>query len=150
MRRINLALSAATAFGAVLYCAPLASAAPPFTLLTRVTEATTTGDGSSQGSELVIAEDVYRDNQMVGRAGVTCTIVRVDPLDDSRDMQCVATFLLAGGDITLQGRLTFTQAPTDFDVAVTGGTGIYSDASGTAHGHVVNETDTEVTISLNG
>lgn len=118
--------------------------------MTRVTQTAAIGDGTSQGSGLVFAEDVYRDNQKVGRAGVNCTIVRTDATDNSRDMQCLGTFILAGGDITGQGILTFTQAPTDFTLAVTGGTGSYYNASGTIHGHVLNETDTEVTITLNG
>ncbi|MEU6067522.1 MULTISPECIES: hypothetical protein [Streptomyces] len=153
MRKFTLGLSAATALGTVLSCAPLASAAPPITLVARVTQTGAIGDGTSQGSGLVFAEDIYRDNQKVGRAGVTCTIVRTDPIgptDSSRDMQCLGTFILGGGDITGQGILTFTQAPTDFTLAITGGTGSYYNASGTIHGHVLNDTDAEITITLNG
>ncbi|MFF4692289.1 hypothetical protein [Streptomyces sp. NPDC001307] len=56
--------------------------------------------------------------------------------------------MLADGDITAQGRVTFIQAPTDFDVAIIGGTGSYRRATGWLHGHSVNGTDTQVTLHI--
>ena len=55
-----------------------------------------------------------------------CTFITADAY------QCVATFDLPTGQITVQGVLR--DAP-DFTIAVTGGTGDYSGAGGTLTGH---------------
>ncbi|MEU6086178.1 hypothetical protein ABZ865_05075 [Streptomyces sp. NPDC047085] len=152
MRSFNLGLSTAAAVSALLCCAPPASAAPAgngtytVTVVARNTEQSVVGDGTSQGSEITVAQDLYRDNQLVGRNVANCRIARTVTADNSRDMQCLGTFVLADGDITGQGRITFTQAPTDFDLAITGGTGRYRNASGWIHGHVLNDTDTQLTF----
>lgn len=160
MRTFNLlGLSAATVMSAALCCAPLASAAAPaadsaprtdgqrkevLDLVAKTTQISPVD--LTQGSSFAVANDLYRDNHKVGQGGVTCTIVRTD--QNSGEMQCLGTLSLAKGDITIQGLRFFAQSPADFDMAITGGTGAYSDSSGWVHGHALNETDTQLTFHI--
>jgi hypothetical protein len=59
---------------------------------------------------------------------------------------CTAVASLKGGDVTLAGRLSHTSATSTW--AVTGGTGTYAGARGTAVLRQVNRHKTAVTISL--
>ena len=84
------------------------------------TEPPTPGDG------FVLSEKLHDHGDDFGTLYAQCTFVTADVI------QCVATFDLPNGQITVQG----TQRDVlDFTVAVTGGTGDYSGASGTMTGH---------------
>jgi hypothetical protein len=84
------------------------------------TEAPTPGDG------FVLSETITKDGEDFGNSYVQCTFVTAEVT------QCIATFDLPNGQITVQGVLRDTP---DFTVSVTGGTGAYSDAGGTMTGH---------------
>ncbi|MFF0472562.1 dirigent protein [Streptomyces sp. NPDC004284] len=88
------------------------------------------------GDTPVFADDLYKTKggEKVGRDGVTCAVVRVS--GDQVDMNCVGTIVLnggPGGQLTAQALTTFdttNEAPSAFDIAVTGGTGDFKQASG--------------------
>lgn len=158
MRHFSLlAVSAATAVSAVLCLSPIAAAADPaaaialrdndhqreeaFTLVAQNTQRTNIGDGSTQGSGSVFANDLYFNSLKVGTGGGTCTIVRTGPAD-SGAMQCLAAFSLPKGDITAQGVISFTGSPSSFDLGITGGTEAYRDSSGWIHGSIDTATGT--------
>jgi hypothetical protein len=60
----------------------------------------------------------------------------------------VATLRLRGGQITLQGLITFNNDP--FTVAITGGTGRYRGASGEMRVRSVSDTKEIYTVRLDG
>ena len=104
--------------------------------------------GPSQGDELVISGDLLNQGATVGTYGEVCTLTRVGPVDYF-DLQCVATFTLAQGQITVQGRFPVTPAGSgEVDLAITGGTGVYRTAGGYVHAVNTNSTDTAITVHL--
>ena len=105
--------------------------------------------GPSQGDEFVISGDLLQGTATVGTFGEVCTLTRVGPAPDSFDQQCVATFTLPDGHITIQGLISITAAgPGDINLAITGGTGRYRTAHGFIHAVNANSTDTNVTVHL--
>jgi len=90
--------------------------------------------GPSLGDEFVISETLYRRGRDVGMSGVVCTNVHAMAPYDVLTWQCLVTLSLRGGQITLQGLIEI-QGEEDmgpFTLAITGGTGKYSGAAGTA------------------
>ena len=88
--------------------------------------------GPSLGDQLVFSDTVYRDRREVGTDGVVCSITQVVPPYTVATYQCVATIRLRNGQITVQGLNEFQGQgdPGPFRLAITGGTGDYSGASG--------------------
>jgi len=80
---------------------------------------------------IVASSPLYnrRNNRRVGLASIACTFSA-----DSPAPSCVSTLLLRRGSINLVGDL---DQPT-FTFRVTGGWGIYRNATGTAHGSILN------------
>lgn len=105
--------------------------------------------GPSQGDEFVISGNLLQGAATVGTFGEVCTLTRVGPAVDSFDQQCVGTFVLPDGQITIQGLISVTAAgPGDIKLAITGGTGRYRTAHGFLQAVTVNATDTAVTVHL--
>jgi len=102
------------------------------------------GDGSA------FSDDVWKDGEKIGDDGGQCTIVRID--GTVAVVNCVATFRLPGGQLTVQGLITFDETQSEeqpFTVAITGGTGQFA----TAHGEVyiapgADENTDELTFRL--
>jgi hypothetical protein len=147
MRRIvHRCLSAVACLAAALVVvAPSASATTPaphdssgtrqrtetFALVARQTQSESLDlgkKGLSRGDELVIAEDLYRDGRKVGDHSVVCVYVHLDP----SELQCVGTFALPQGQVTSQALLHLPPARS-IDIAVTGGSGVFSSARGYVH-----------------
>jgi hypothetical protein len=84
--------------------------------------------GSSQGDQMVFADDVFRDGKKVGTAGVTCTATRVTP--SAIQYHCQASVRLPKGQ--LSGQLLAWTSQQTLTYAITGGTGAYRDAGGYA------------------
>ncbi|MFG3037075.1 hypothetical protein ACGFYZ_09250 [Streptomyces sp. NPDC048330] len=88
------------------------------------------------GDVFTVADDLYRTKggSTVGRDGVTCAVVRVS--GTQADVNCVGTFVLnggPGGQLTAQALVTFdtsAESPAAYDVAITGGTGDFTQARG--------------------
>jgi hypothetical protein len=90
--------------------------------------------GPSLGDELLFSERLFRHNREVGESGVVCTVTGATPPYDVLTYQCVGTLKLRSGQITLQGLVEVQgmDDPGPFVVAITGGTGKFNDAGGTA------------------
>ncbi len=151
-----LGRSSVAALTAVLLSAPLASACPSGTddplgektlsVVARITQFTPNGSGDAQGNGFTFAQDLYRDGQVVGSGGGTCTITHLETPPGT--LQCLSTYALPDGDITVQGHAPFAQPPQDFDLAITGGTGSYKTIRGYVHGHTVDSTDSQLTFHI--
>jgi allene oxide cyclase-like protein len=102
----------------------------------------------SQGDQFVFTEDLSQDGK-VGSAGGVCTLVRLGP-DESATFQCVATFSLEKGQLTIQGLVTFAEeeTPAPFVLAITGGTGAFARAHGELTVKEVSETESLYTVAL--
>jgi len=90
--------------------------------------------GPSLGDELVFSETLFRRGTDVGTSGGVCTVVHAMAPYDVLTFQCLVTLRLRGGQITLQGliELQGEDDPGPSTLAITGGTGKYTGASGVA------------------
>lgn len=101
--------------------------------------------GPSTGDRVVFWENLFDDdNDRIGRLAGSCDVAQVkrDSDGDPKDgfMQCVATFRLPDGQITVQGTMWWSdETPV---LAITGGTGSYDDASGEVQLEFVNDNRT--------
>jgi hypothetical protein len=102
--------------------------------------------GFGAGDRFVITQDLYRDEEKVGHSGIECTFVRLE--GEAATAQCVASFVLPAGQITVQGLVTFSQDDEPFTVAVTGGTGRYRDVDGELRVEPVSEEEERLTFRL--
>ena len=94
--------------------------------------------GLSQGDTRVFNLAVYNagNTRRIGRMDGACQVT--DPPDEAGESrifaQCVKTFVLAGGSITVQGNATYAKLPNTYPYpavqAITGGTGAYRGARG--------------------
>ncbi|GAA2725464.1 hypothetical protein GCM10010315_57630 [Streptomyces luteosporeus] len=84
--------------------------------------------GPSLGDMDVYSGGIVRDGRTVGRGGGSCQVVHVD--GEKLTKQCLLTIELEGGSLTMQS-LGVSGAKT-LDMAITGGTGVYRDARGSA------------------
>ena len=108
----------------------------------------------SLGDYFVATEDLFRKGKKVGHDHATCTLTRLEPKTGKPEtgaVQCLITFMLPEGQITVQGVRTFAldaQEPPNFVLAITGGTGAYKAARGSVHIVDLNETDSRITLQL--
>jgi hypothetical protein len=124
-----------------------------FAVTVQTTDIDLGATGFSLGDQQVFSDDLSarKGASTLGTDGGVCTIVRVtDAKKFAGTAQCVVTLSLPGGQIALQGLVTFTgdDLPEPFDIAVTGGTGDYRDASGQATVEELNDTDANLTLHL--
>jgi hypothetical protein len=103
--------------------------------------------GDSLGDQLVFTTDLLRRGEKVGIGGVHCTVVRLEPMV-SATTQCVATAELPRGQLAGQGLLTFTEGPSTFRLAITGGTGRYRTAHGVLVVQEISETEDRLTFRI--
>ncbi len=90
--------------------------------------------GPSLGDQLVFSESLERNGRDVGMSGVVCTTTHLVAPYGVTTFQCIGTFDLRRGQITLQGLIEVQgeDDPGPFEVAITGGTGAYRGAGGEA------------------
>jgi hypothetical protein len=103
--------------------------------------------GDSLGDQFIFSDDLFRGGEKVGTAGGVATLVRLEPMV-SATLQFVATAKLPRGQITVQGLVTFTDGPSTFKLAITGGTGRYRTAHGELIAEEVSETETRLTFRV--
>ncbi|MFH8386772.1 hypothetical protein ACH4E7_38650 [Kitasatospora sp. NPDC018058] len=164
MRRFKtLGPIAGTALAAVLACAPLAHAAAPtpdtlggdgdgkgkviklVALLRQAAGIPVDGPGLSLGDRQVGNDELFQNGRKVGSDGFVCTVTSLSP--DERE--CEITLHLPKGDIAIQGLAPVIHGfPTEFTLAITGGTGVYRNARGFVTGTNVNATETDITLHL--
>ena len=102
--------------------------------------------GFGRGDKFVFTHDLYRGGEKVGESGVECTFVRI--AGETATANCVASFALPAGQITVQGLVPFGPEPAPFTVAVTGGTGRYQDADGELHVETISDEEERLTFHL--
>ncbi len=105
------------------------------------------GQGDSLvGNEFVDHWAFAPKGSAAGSLDTTCQLVSSNATSTA---QCVATAALANGQITIQGLVTISQdGPGDFDLAITGGTGVYRTARGVVHVHPLSETTEQVDFEV--
>ncbi|MET8877733.1 hypothetical protein [Nocardia sp. NPDC004604] len=84
--------------------------------------------GPSVGDLHVYSGWLLKDSRRVGEGGGSCQITHVD--GDKITMQCLFTAELEQGSLTMQS--LWVTGANPLDMAITGGTGAYRDAQGTA------------------
>ncbi|BCM72004.1 MULTISPECIES: allene oxide cyclase barrel-like domain-containing protein [Streptomyces] len=84
--------------------------------------------GPSQGDMNAFSGTTSRDGRIVGLGGGTCEVVRIE--GDKQTSQCVITARLEKGSLTMQA--LWERGAPELEMAITGGTGVYKGASGTA------------------
>ncbi|MEU3739683.1 MULTISPECIES: hypothetical protein [unclassified Streptomyces] len=91
-------------------------------------EATDLGPaGPSLGDMDVYSGIALQDGRRVGHGGGSCQVVRIE--GEKLTTQCLITVELERGSLTMQS--LWTSGTRSLDMAITGGTGAFSDARGT-------------------
>ncbi|MFF8262325.1 hypothetical protein [Streptomyces virginiae] len=166
MRPIRAAsLGTATALVALLACAPVVSAAVDtdpapkkdrdrvIVLTGRLAEQSrfpvNPGGAPAQGDRTVFRSVLFdQDGKEVGETGGTCTTTRVA---NGGAEECVVTYVLPGGQLTVQGMVfghLVPGPPPSFDNAITGGTGKFDRARGSVHADTIATGTRRFTIDL--
>ncbi|MFD8979063.1 hypothetical protein [Streptomyces sp. NPDC059564] len=107
------------------------------------------GGAPAQGDRTVFRSILFdqHDNQ-VGETDGTCVTTR---LDNGGAEECVVTYTLGGGQISVQG-MVFGNLnpgpPPSFDNGITGGTGQFDRASGSVHADTIGMGERRFTIDL--
>ncbi|MFD8141589.1 hypothetical protein [Streptomyces sp. NPDC059708] len=92
----------------------------------------------SQGDQVVVRSDLFdKAHKKVGESHGTCTTTR-GGADEAE--QCVVTYVLPGGQLTVQGMYFNYLDQGPFDNAVTGGTAKYEKARGSVHSDTIATT----------
>ena len=99
-------------------------------------------EGESIGDQFIFTSKLLKGEEQVGHDGVVCTIVSLE----RQEAQCVATAWFSGGQITVQGLISFAEEPPA--VPITGGSGKYEGAEGELHIRPVSETKEVLTFHL--
>ncbi|UUN30761.1 hypothetical protein [Streptomyces sp. FIT100] len=121
---------------------------------TEVIRLTSTGTGTTMvdngapgrgiGDQIIITADLFRRGIGYGTEGAVCTRVSADTT------HCTGTFSLRRGQVTWQHLQTtpIGTPPSDFDLAVTGGTGAYATARGYGHVEAISQSGGALTLYL--
>jgi hypothetical protein len=137
--QLRTLLAAASIIAVVLITVFATSGSAATTVKLRVVERATTDAehnigtshaGDSSGDVLTFHNHLYKNGKRVGRDIGTCVRI-VAP----KSWECSWTNLLKGGHIDVSGPFYDTH---DSVLSVTGGTGIYKQATGQMHLHAVN------------
>ncbi|MCX5336562.1 MULTISPECIES: hypothetical protein [unclassified Streptomyces] len=150
MRPIRAACLGTATLVTLLACTPVAAAATDtgtaqargkartITVLAEVQQLTrfpVTPGSVSQGDQVVVRSDLFDEaHNKVGESHGTCTTTR-GGADEAE--QCVVTYILPGGQLTVQGMYFNYVDQGPFDNAITGGTGEYDKARGSVHADTI-------------
>ncbi|MCX4824722.1 hypothetical protein OG883_33675 [Streptomyces sp. NBC_01142] len=151
---------AATALSLATVAGPASASSDPYPLdrgrdkYTEVISLTSTGTGTTVvdngtpgpgvGDQIIITANLYRRGLSYGTEGAVCTRVA------AQTTHCTGTFSLPRGQVTWQHLQTtpIGTPPSDFDLAVTGGTGAYATARGYGHVARISESGGAFTLYL--
>ncbi|WP_228001080.1 allene oxide cyclase barrel-like domain-containing protein [Nocardia australiensis] len=84
--------------------------------------------GASIGDLTVFSGGIRQDGREIGHGGGACQNIHIE--GNEITMQCVLTAQLERGSLTMQA--VWVQGASPLDMAITGGTGAYRGATGTA------------------
>ncbi|MFD9908765.1 hypothetical protein [Streptomyces sp. NPDC059063] len=101
--------------------------------------------GPSLGDRDVYSGTALKDGRKVGIGGGSCEVVRINGKELTT--QCVITIELERGSLTMQS-LWKKGAAGSLDMAVTGGTGAYNNARGTARYWDINTPKERMRIDI--
>lgn len=105
--------------------------------------------GTNIGDYSVFSADVHRNGRSVGELNGVCTHTRIDPAANQGSQQCLLTATLPRGSLTLQDVIRFSGVQVKgVTAAVTGGTGHFAGATGTAHISFVSATTSTIRFVL--
>lgn len=109
---------------------------------TTVVDNGTSGPGI--GDQIIITANLFRNGADYGTEGAVCTRVAAD------NTLCSGTFSLPRGQVSWQHLKTtpIGTPPSDFDIAITGGTGAYATVRGYAHIARIAESGGALTLYL--
>jgi hypothetical protein len=159
--RIKLSIAAVVAVIIALAGVTLASAdnggSSDFTLYSLtdqeafIDEEPTGGDAPTLGDQNVFSDVLSKERggEQIGTTHVVCTVTRVESPEVTS--LCAATASLPGGQLTIEGVVTFDvtlPGGGTFDLAVTGGTGDYEGAGGHITVEELSDTEARVTVHL--
>ncbi|MGW6362186.1 allene oxide cyclase barrel-like domain-containing protein [Streptomyces sp. NPDC055092] len=107
--------------------------------LTRFPVTPVTPGSVKQGDQVVVRSDLFDEaHNKVGETHGACTTTRGgDPALIDEAEQCVVTYTLPGGQLTVQGMYFNYVDQGPFDNAITGGTGKYEKARGSVHADTI-------------
>jgi hypothetical protein len=88
------------------------------------------GELPTTGDSLVITNRLFKGGERIGTLHAECVVTRKVANPDNTPMLCQGVYVLDGGTISGTAMLLSNDAVTK--IAVTGGTGTYAGASGTA------------------
>ncbi|MCX4538705.1 dirigent protein (plasmid) [Streptomyces sp. NBC_00841] len=83
--------------------------------------------GSSLGDTYVYSGTAIKDGRSVGRGGGSCQVIHIN--GEALTTQCLITMELKRGSLTMQS--LWVSGTSQLDMAITGGTGDFSNARGT-------------------
>lgn len=107
-------------------------------------------EGISIGDYIVFSDNLFQDEQKVGRLDGTCTFTRVHLKAGTVSQQCLVTATLPDGTVGTQGVIHVAgEDVSGFTTGITGGTGAYAGADGEVHVRFVSDTVTELEVVLN-
>ncbi|MFD4402969.1 hypothetical protein ACFWPH_09405 [Nocardia sp. NPDC058499] len=93
--------------------------------------------GPSLGDMAVYSGSIQQDGRRIGDGGGSCQTIHIEGAEIT--MQCVLTAQLERGSLTMQA--VWVQGASPLDLAITGGTGAYRNATGTARFWDINTPD---------
>ncbi len=118
---------------------------------TQHSEDVASGSAPSVGDSFTFSADLKKKNKKVGTDAVRCTTTHVygGGSPTGLEVLCVAGLLLKGGSLTAQGpvKIDFS-SDKPFKLAIVGGTGDYSHASGTLKVDSVSDTKSYLTLDF--
>ena len=102
-------------------------------------------EGTALGDQIVFTSQLLKGNTEVGHQAGVCTVTSVA----RAEAQCVATYVLPGGQITGQALIRLGD-PAPYAGAITGGSGRYQGAEGEVRVQPVSGTRGILTFHLQG
>lgn len=100
--------------------------------------------GPSLGDMDVYSGTALQDGRDVGRGGGTCQVIHIEGEELTR--QCLLTMEVERGSLTMQS--LWVRGPGSLDMAITGGTGAYAKARGTARFWDIGTPDERVRVEI--
>lgn len=103
------------------------------------------GELPTTGDSLLITNRLFKGGERIGTLHAECVVTRKVSNPDNTPMLCQGVYVLDGGTLSGTAMLLSNDAVTK--IAVTGGTGTYAGASGTAT-EVTNEAGNRVKVTV--
>ena len=104
------------------------------------------GELPTTGDSLLITNRLFKSGERIGTLHAQCVVTRKVANPDNTPMLCQGVYVLEGGTLTGTAMLLANDAVTN--IAVTGGTGTYAGATGTAT-EVANDSGNRVKVTVN-